>query len=158
MHQNLVALVVLAGDRVLLGKHSCGKFEGLYGVASTHAHLERRPQKTAARLAELTTLGVLGNRNDLEVQCKSMGKTATQLQVYVLKTEVDILDTTIKSVQNYVSSCFPVDAFGKPTYPLGLIPWSNVKWVSLEDAMKMKLDDVALQAVRFVSCSEFTII
>lgn len=149
-HSNLVALVVTRGDAVLLGRHAAGPHAGAWGVASFDSALARRPQRTAARLAEHTMMGIGGGKSELEDKCKSIGRTALGLQVYTLETENDSLPSQIRGVTAFLNSCFPRDALGAATIPAGLAPWTDVKWWSPSDA-KPSLDPVARDAVAHVA-------
>ena len=148
---NLVALVVVHTDgRVLLGRHAAGPHAGAWGVASFDAALARRPQRTAARLAEHSMMGLGGGKSALEDKCKSLGKTALGLQVYTLETDNASLPSQIHGVTAFLNSCFPRDALGAATIPAGVAPWTDAKWSTGLTTDRAALEPVARDAVGHV--------
>jgi len=145
---NIISLLIKSEDqKILIGKHASGDSEGLYGIASSPC-VDRRPQKTAGRLAEWSTLGVLGTRADLEFQSKPSGRTPTHIQMYTLTTQNNYLDHQIRGITSYLQKAFPVDAVGQSTIPSNIIPWSQVKWMTKEEALETRLDQISRDVIR----------
>ena len=142
---SVVAVMVVCGHRTLLGKHRTGPFAGMWGVASAEAGTER-PQRAAGRIAEYCTFGLLGARRPLEDKVKKAGTTPTGIHVYTIDAPESLLDQ-LRGVTSYITSCFAMDARG-PVCPQGLLPWSEMKWVSLEDALARKLDKFSVESIR----------
>lgn len=138
---------MLNGSRVLIGKHAAGEYEGLYGIASTNAATDRRPQRTAARLAEWTSLGLLGTRNDLEYLCKLQGRSAFGMRVYAMKSELAELPSLLRGAQSYITSSFPFNAVGERVIPAGLFAWRDTNWYTGAEALALRLDPVSRDAV-----------
>ena len=135
---------------MLIGKHASGPYEGLYGVASTKGATERRPQKTAARLAEWSTLGILGPRNELEYHCKQQGRSALGMHVYAVKCSDLLLPSMLRGSASYLQSCSPLDALGKSTIPTGILAWRDVSWKTGLEALELRLDPVSADAIRLL--------
>ncbi len=147
----LVAVAIVSDGKVLLGKHANGAYEGLYGLASSPAALERRPQKTAAKLAEWSSLGLLGLRSELEFRCKAQGRSALGIRVYAIETEKTDLPSMIRGTQAYISSCFPYNAVGQHAVPEGLLAWRDCKFYTATDALShLRLDPASRDTVQYL--------
>ena len=109
--------------------------------------MERRPQLTAARLAEWSSLGLLGTRHELEYECKPQGRSALGMRVYACETDLVQLPNLIKGAQSYISSTFPLNALGQRVIPTGLFAWRDVAWHTAKDALAMRLDPFSRDAI-----------
>lgn len=143
--QHVIGIVIENQGRVLLGRHRIGPFADKWGVASAHCGFER-PARAAGRIAEFASFGLLGTRRALEPRMVKCGKTPSGLAVYSIQGPDD-LATQIKGVTSYVTSCFALDERG-PVCPSGLLPWTDVQWMSVEGALSMRLDDYSVEAIR----------
>ena len=148
--QHIVAVIVSDGERVLVGKHRVGPFSDSWGVASAHCGSER-PARAAGRIAEYATFGLLGARRLCETLVVKHGRTPQGMLVYSIGASPSLVKQ-IKGVTSYVTSCFALDERG-PVCPLGLLPWTDVQWMSLEGAMAMKnVEEFSVEALRQYSC------
>lgn len=138
-------MIVGCDDRVLLGRHRTGPFAGTWGIASADAGHER-PQRAAGRIAEYCSFGLLGARRPLEARVKKVCVTPTGIHVYSIDAPESLVDQ-LRGVTSYITSCFAMDAHG-PVCPAGLLPWSEMKWVSMDDALSRKLDKFSVESVR----------
>lgn len=77
---------------------------------------------------------------------KKCGKTPSGLTVYSIPGPTE-LTAQIKGVTSYVTSCFALDEKG-PVCPSGLLPWTDVQWMSLEGALSMRLDEYSIETIR----------
>ena len=142
---SVVAVIVTCEDKVLVGKHRTGPFEGSWGIASADAGSER-PQRAAGRIAEYCSFGILGARRPLELKVSKVCVSPTGIHVYTIGAPETLLDQ-LRGVTSYITSCFAMDARG-PVCPQGLLPWSEIKWMTLEDALARKTDKFSVESVR----------
>jgi hypothetical protein len=142
---SVVAVLVISEDKVLLGKHRTGPFAGSWGVASADAGSER-PQRAAGRVAEYCSFGLLGARRPLEDKVKKVCVSPTGIHVYTIDAPIGLVDQ-LRGVTSYITSCFAMDAHG-PVCPQGLLPWSEIKWMTLEDALARKTDKFSVESLR----------
>ena len=131
----------------MVGKHFAGEFEGLYGIASANAAIDRRPHKTASRLGEWSSLGLLGTRNELDFYSKFVGRTCLGVRVYVISTELEQLPSLLRGTQSYMSSCFPINALGGNVIPQGLLAWREVYWKTPTEALSLRLDPASRETL-----------
>jgi len=93
-------------------------------------------------------MGLLGTKAELEFESKPSGRTPTHIQMYVLTTSHSTLDHQLRGLSQYLQKAFPVDALGQTTIPPNIIPWSQVKWMSKEEALEQRLDQISRDVVR----------
>jgi len=102
-----------------------------------------RPQDTAAKLFEVTTLGMYGSASSTKKQCEFQGKTVHGLHIYKSKIE-NGLEKKIGHVCKYLQKCFPLGSI-----PQGLVPWSKCKSFQLQTPPK-QCDEISLETIEFL--------
>lgn len=117
MHKNTVGVVIRYQDRVFYGKHGEGPYKGKWGFASVDASIEPRPNLTASRLAETSTLGLIE-----KVEAKKT-RTLLGLTFYEYTITNENFPKQIQGVCKFLRSCFPVH-----NVPVGMSPWTDCKW------------------------------
>jgi len=141
-----VCLLIQRSDgKVLLGKHENGSFKNKWGIASLGAEQDRRPQDCAAKLAEVSSLGMLGRASSLVGRCAKVGKTLDGITVYLIRTELDSLDALLTSSSAYITRCFP-----KHGCPPGLVAWKKCKWIDYSEPHS-HLDKFTRSALQFIA-------
>lgn len=131
-------------DNILLGKHFGGTNENKWGFASLSiCEGDTRPQETAAKLLEVSTLGISGSASTIKKQCEYVGKTLRGLIVYKSVVEKNI-EKKIGNVCKYLQKCFPL-----ASTPIGLIPWKKCKSITLSSNVK-DCDDITLETLEFL--------
>lgn len=145
-HEGFVACILCLPEGILIGKHSNGMYRNQFGVASCSAKADRRPQRVAARLAEVCTLGMIGSTKQAENQLVFRGTTALGLRVYTLHTLSNDLFTHIKSSVQYLQSCFVKTIHNTYECPQGLLPWDCIQLYASQE-----LDPISTDALLFWS-------
>ena len=131
--------------KILLGKHENGPFKNKWGIASLGAEQDRRPQDCAAKLAEVSSMGMLGRASSLISKCVKIGKTLDGIWIYSFFTELDSLDGLLSASSAYITRCFP-----KNGCPLGVVAWKKCKWVDCNEPYH-KLDTYTRSAFQFIA-------
>jgi hypothetical protein len=143
---SIVCLIIQRLDgKVLIGKHENGPFKNKWGIASLGAEQDRRPQDCAAKLAEVSSLGMLGRASFLVSRCKRKGKTMDGITVYSLLTELCELDALLSASSAYITRCFP-----KNGCPLGIVAWKKCKWIDCDEPHP-NLDTFTRSALSFIA-------
>ena len=143
---SIVCLIIQRADgKVLIGKHENGPFKNKWGIASLGAEQDRRPQDCAAKLAEVSCLGMLGRASFLVSKCARKGRTLDGIAVYSLHTELSDLDALLSSSSAYILRCFP-----KNGCPLGIVAWKKCKWIDCDEPHP-SLDKFTQSALSFIA-------
>ncbi len=137
----LVIVLLFSSSKLFVGKHRIGKYMNQWGTSSTESGTER-PIRTACRLIEHATLGLLGSRKELEHKVKKVGITALHYHVYSLETDL----FPIESVMKYIESCF-VREVTELICPPGLLPWTKTKWIDINK--DIKVDEFCHMAIQY---------
>jgi hypothetical protein len=145
--RTILCLVLTSQNKVLVGKHNAGVYENKWGFPSINV-CDDRPQDSAKKLLEVSTLGLLGGISCTKKLCILQGKTIHGLAVY--KVDVDSnLAEHITNATKYLSKCFALGAS-----PPGMLAWKKCKMVSLEEAFKLShIDDITREALEFLRLS-----
>jgi len=107
---------------------------------------DERPQDTATKLLEVSTLGMYGSITSTKKLCVFQGKTINGIAVYKTKIEKN-LDFKIKHISKYLLKCFPIGGI----LP-GILAWKQCKMVSLEDALQQSnKDTITKETLEFLT-------
>jgi hypothetical protein len=146
--KSIICLVLANEDMVLLGKHGAGINENKWGFPSTKL-CDDRPQDSAKKLLEVSTLGMMGGISSTKKLCILQGKTIHGLSVYKISID-EHLHRYITSASKYVSKCFPLGAL-----PAGVLAWKKCKMFSFEEALAHgNLDEFTKEALEFLKTRE----
>jgi hypothetical protein len=147
-YKSIICLVLEANEKILLGKHAAGINENKWGFPSTKL-CDDRPQDSAKKLLEVSTLGLMGGISSTKKLCSLQGKSIHGLSVYKI-TINEHLHRLITSASKYFSKCFPVGAL-----PEGVLAWKKCKMFSLEEALAHgNLDEFTKEALEYLKTRE----
>jgi hypothetical protein len=128
----------------MIGKHRAGTSENMWGFPSVQV-FDDRPQDTAKKLLEVSSLGLSGGISSTKKLCSLQGKTIHGLAVYRVEVNAQLADQ-ITNATKYLSKCFPLGAI-----PIGMLAWKKCKMVTLDEALAhSKLDDITKEALEFL--------
>ena len=131
-----------------LGQHSAGVNENKWGFPSVRmSEKEERPQDTATKLLEVSTLGMYGSVSSTKKLCVFQGKTINGITVYKINIEQN-LELKIQNISKYLLKCFPIGGI----LP-GILAWRRCKMVSMEDAINQShKDEITKEILEFLRC------
>jgi hypothetical protein len=108
---------------------------------------DERPQNTATKLLEVSTLGMYGSISSTKKLCVYQGKTINGISVYKIIIE-PFLELKLKNISKYLFKCFPIGGI----LP-GILAWKNCKKVTMEEALNhSNKDSITKEALEFLRC------
>lgn len=146
--EGIVCLVLQRDTEYFLGQHSAGVNEKKWGFPSVRmSDKDERPQDTATKLLEVSTLGMYGSITSTKKLCVFLGKTINGISVYKINIEPQ-LELKIKNISKYLLKCFPIGGI----LP-GVLAWKGCKMVSMEDSFhQSNIDSITKETLEFLKC------
>jgi hypothetical protein len=144
----IVCLVLQRDTDYFLGQHGAGVNENKWGFPSVRmSDKDERPQDTASKLLEVSTLGMYGPITSTKKLCVFQGKTINGILVYKINIEPN-LEFKIKHISKYLFKCFPIGGI-----PAGILAWKQCKMVSMQDALhQSNKDSITKEILEFLKC------